>query len=439
MNSLARRLSPGLSIGLLLPVVLCVPSLLLYLGLASSMALGACVAALVVLGLHLAVRHATPDARWATRLSIAAIIVLLVATIVLHLLVAAVLRPVDPTRAGLSLIPLALMLTAGYGLGQLLCSARARAVDAAVYSSLWLLSALSLAAVAGLVPPLSDSFFKPVFPYTEPSHFALAFVPLLMYGSVRLRGRARLGLLAIGLAIGWALESLTLMAGWLLIATVCLRKTASLALLGLVALAATQLDTSYYLDRLDFGGEDQNLSTLVYVQGWQLMVESLRLSSGWGLGFQQLGVRGTGVDASDLIYAVLGENSNLLDGGFALSKIVSEFGAFGPLLILAYLSIAWRAAKGLRLTSQGAQLPHQPAVVLARCVVVSFGIELLVRGAGYFSGSTLLLVAALTILSIRNGAERTSRAVARPPGSTRPRGDLRVPGLPTISTGPRSQ
>ena len=405
MTSTVQRLPSKLSFSWQLPVLLFLPSLLQYFGLASSLTLGASVAALVVLAKQATQHLQQPVNRQVTQLSIGTLILLLCAAILLHLLLAAAVRPVDLTRSGLSFIPLTLILVAGYRLAQLMLSARDQAVERAVYASFWLLCAVGLAAIGGLVPPISGTYFKPVFPYTEPSHFALAFLPLLMFGSVSSRGVARLVMLAIGLAMGWALESLTLMAGWLLVALVCLRKTTAFTLLGLVALGAAQLDISYFLTRLDFGSDDPNLSTLVYVQGWQLMAESLRLSSGWGLGFQQLGVHGSSVDASDLIFAVLGENLNLLDGGFTMSKIVSEFGIFGILLLLVYLQFAWRAARGLRHASRTTQ-PHRPAVLLAHCAVLSFGVELLVRGAGYFSGTTLLLVAGLTVLATRKHAVR---------------------------------
>jgi hypothetical protein len=43
---------------------------------------------------------------------------------------------------------------------------------------------------------------------------------------------------------------------------------------------------------------------------------------------------------------------------------------------------------------------YAPAVDFARCVIVSFVLELVIRGTGYFSGTTILLVAGLTTLSI---------------------------------------
>ena len=397
----ARRRGPTrIAIGILLPLVLLVPSLVFYLGLASSMTLGACAIAVVVICTFAAQRLAHPEGAHAARLSIGTVILLFFAVIALHLAIATFIRPVDLARAALSFVPLMLILLSGYGLGYLLSTARGVDIARAVYLSFGLMCAIGLVAVIGYVPPISGTYFKPVFPYTEPSHFALAFLPFLMYGCVSLSGSARIAMLLSGLAMGLALESLTLMAGWLLIASICLRKTTIPLLMVLLALVATQLDLSYYLDRLDFGGDIQNLSTLVYLQGWQLIAESLTLSAGWGLGFQQLGVHGSNVVAADLIFSILGDNANLLDGSFAFAKLTSEFGALGLLLMLLYVPLAWRAARSLRRQSRGTR-NDAPAATLAQCVVVLFVVELFVRGSGYFSGSTLLLVAAITTLSTR--------------------------------------
>ena len=398
-----RRLRTRIPLSILLLLVLLVPSLTFYLGMASSMALGTCAVAVVVICSLAPQRLANPDAGQAVRLTNGAAILLLFVVIALHLVIATVIRPVDFERAVLSFVPLALVLLSGYGLGRLLATSRDRDIKRAVYLCFWTMCALSLLALGGYIPPHSESYFKPVFPYTEPSHFALAILPYMMFCCVSLGGRARVAMLLGGLAMGLALESLTLIAGWLLITSICLRSSAIPLLLALLALLATQLDLIYYLDRLDFSGDSPNLSTLVYLQGWQLITESLTLSTGWGLGFQQLGVQGSDSVAAGLIFEILGDNSNLLDGGFAFAKLTSEFGVLILPLMLWYFPLAWRAARGLRHRSQGAS-QEAPAITLAQCVVVSFVVELFVRGSGYFSGSTLLLVAAITILSTRRWA-----------------------------------
>jgi len=388
---------PGkILLGGLLALVLFLPTLTFYIGVATSMALGACAVAVVVILASLSRFQTFGSAR----LSIGALIAMALAAVLVHLVIAALMRPVDVVRASLSLIPLVLVLLSGFCLGRLMRAGRHAATEGAVYFCLALSCVSGLVALFGLVPPNSGAYFKPVFPFTEPSHFALSFLPVFMYACVRLNGRAKVAVLLGGLFMGWSLESLTLIVGWLLVAFICVRKSSIALMLAALALLGTQLDLSYYLDRLDFGGDAQNVSALVYVQGWQLVVESLGESSGWGLGLQQLGVQGSHVEAADLIFATLGESSNLLDGGFTFAKLVSEFGVLGLLLTISYLVLAHRCALALRCSSRGS-LEEMPATTLAQCVVVCFLVEMFVRGEGYFSGTTLLLCAAVTILSMQ--------------------------------------
>lgn len=417
-NALAHR-EVGPPLTWLLSIAVLAPTLAMYIGVATSMTLGACIASVIVMAAYEYQCRVRPDLRSATRVSMGALLFVLSGAIMLHLIVASILRPVDSQRAIFSLMPFALIMLGGYGLGHLICITRSTKFERAVYFLFWMFCALSAVAVIGLLPLDSGRFFKPVFPFTEPSNFALMFLPLLMYCSISQRGSRRIAILAIGLVVGLAVESLTLIAGWLLVALVSLRRIPAMILLGFVALSAAQIDISYYVDRLNFGADSPNLSTLVYLQGWELIVESLRRSSGWGLGFQQLGVYGSDVDIADQIFVLIGGYLNLLDGGFALAKIISEFGGFGALLLLLYVTVAWRAARNLRRMVRDSQ-PSPPAIIFARCAVLSFAVELLVRGTGYFSGSTLVLVASLTVLAIRKHAVHNAGIVAPSADLVRP-------------------
>jgi hypothetical protein len=164
------------------------------------------------------------------------------------------------------------------------------------------------------------------------------------------------------------------------------------------------VDSSYYLSRVDLLSDNPNLSVLTYLQGWQLMGESLSRSMGWGLGFQQLGLHGSDVPASQLIFAQTGEADNLLDGAFNAAKVISEFGVFGILMCLWFLRLWWRSMRGLRRIAGGAACAS--AELFAKAVVAGYFVELLVRGAGYFTGSGMLLVGAFWIMSAKHWGVR---------------------------------
>jgi hypothetical protein len=386
-------------IGLVLLTILLLPPLFFYLAVASSLALGASIAALIVIA---ALGDPAAIQRFFSRFTLGrptVLAVMIVAGITAHAAIASLFLRTDLMRAGASIVPLVLLLFSGYALGRTLAASRHADVDGAVRLCFWVFCVIALLALTGFAPGNSAAYYKPVFPFTEPSYFALAFTPLLMYCSLTATGaRGRILILLTGVCAALLLQNLTLLLGCLLITYISFRRSVVVILLIGAALVASQLDLSYYIERLDLSGETQNLSSLVYLQGWQLVAESLTRSNGWGLGFQQLGVYGTDAPIANLIYDLTSGYSNLLDGGFTFAKLLSEFGTLGLLLTLLYLLLAWRAVRALR---QTARAPRRAgaALTLSRCVIVSYLLELFVRGSGYFAGTTILLVASLSLVS----------------------------------------
>ena len=379
--------------------ILTAPALLFYLGLASSMALGASIVGIVVIAVS-SIRHASGRMNAAVQSSGWALIsVAALYGIVLHMTVVLLLGiPVALDRAIRSLIPLVIILSSGHGLARLLLSSSEADVHRALRFTTVMLITIGAISVFGFAPAGPRDYFKPVFPFTEPAHFALASIPLLMYWCVRLHGKMRVLALAVGLTGALTLQSLTFVVGCLLAALISVRLRVLPWLLIPFTALLLQLDLSYYTERVDFSNDNSNLSTLVFLQGSQLIGESWEKSGGWGLGFQQLGVHGTDVPAAELINLLLDNDSNLLDGGFTLAKLVSEFGALGLILVAIYLCAAWLAVVHLRRVSSSDKMTEGSAITLARCMLVSFSIELFVRGGGYFSGTSILLTAAIVML-----------------------------------------
>lgn len=394
--------------------VLLLPTLIFYFGISSSMALGTSIAAAIILaiegGSRLLRRGATPRS---DRLHVA--LPVLVATCVLltlHLTLASLVAPIQWTRALASLIPLVLLVAGAAALATRLGNAPPPALHRTLSRCFFLLCAIALLGVAGLAQPSLQTFTKPVFPFTEPSHFALTFAPLLLYVCVMASGHRRIALLLVGFALAVLLQNLTLAAACVLVAIVGLQIGRTISLVIVLMVAATQLDLTYFASRLDFSAENQNLSTLVYLQGWQLIEESWRNSAGIGLGFQQLGTQGSDVDAAQLILVLLGDYQNLLDGGFTFAKLAGEFGYLGLVLCAAYLAMAWRSARALHRVGAG-HVPALPAEVFAHCTTVSYLIEMFVRGAGYFTATGLLMVAGWWFLAKRHTAFRKVRPRAK--------------------------
>lgn len=389
----------------LLLMLVIAPPLIFYAGLSSSLALGTSLVAGVILAVA-----AFPRRTHRVRLIMtpAAFSALTVFVVTAHALVASIFQPVDAVRAITSLVPLVLVIAGGCALAGLLRQAQNVEVDHCVricFAVLCFVSTLPMLGFSPESPGVDRTYAKPVFPFTEPSHFALIFIPLLMYCAVRATRRFRLPVLLLGAAVALLLQNLTLVAGCVLVACVCIRGLVLPVLFTMTALAATQFDLSYYADRLDFSGDVQNLSNLVYLQGWQQTFEAVEQSKGWGLGFQQLGLLGSDTPAAQVIFALIGDYANLLDGGLTFAKLVGEFGALGLLLLALYLRTTVVAIRSLRATARGGS-SDAAADVLARAVLVSYLIELFVRGAGYFTSSGLLLVASVMLLAWRGQARR---------------------------------
>jgi hypothetical protein len=323
---------------------------------------------------------------------------LIVALVFLHAIIADYYLALgDLMRCVSSFFPLMFVLAGGAVLGRALRRCAGHTVEWALSVSFGILCLVGALRVLGLEPP-SSVLVKATFPFTEVSHFALAFLPVLIYRAVQAPPRHKSWWVLASLLIGLALQSLSLLAGSLLVAAAC-RRWLLLVLAVPAAVAVlfslpAGLGLDYYLNRLDFSGDVANLSNLVYVQGWQLMLESWTLSSGWGLGFQQLGTHQTQVSSAQLIRTITGGvDTNVMDGGFVLSKLVSEFGFLGIALALVFVVAAARCLKALR-AGRG-----DPATTFARCVVLSYSVDMFIRGTGYFTQSTLLFVAAIVVLN----------------------------------------
>jgi len=141
------------------------------------------------------------------------------------------------------------------------------------------------------------------------------------------------------------------------------------------------------------------LSTLVYIQGWELIVDSMHRSLGWGIGFQQLGFGPIRSTASEMIYSMTNLELNLQDGGFVAAKFISEFGIFGLILTILFAFIATRSAILLRKASQKIA-PHIAGRDFALALIVGYTVDMFVRGVAYFTASTMLLLAALAYYKI---------------------------------------
>lgn len=394
-----------------LVAILMLPSAVFFLVGTSSMSVGVLVAAVVILAMRvMGVSGMQTLGYFGSDLVVALLIVGLLAA---HLVICALAEGIDTMKAVGSLVMAAIAIAACGTAGSIFRRASDQLVKraAAVAMAIFLMSA-ALSRI-GIQPSSTTSTSKPIFPFTEPSLFAGALLPIIAFWSVTSRGWRRWAWILTGFALGYLLQNLSLIMGSVVVTVACLT-TARLAVFGLVAaLVLPMLDLSYFLDRVQFDvTATTNLSTLVYIQGWEMISAATRKTLGWGLGFQQLGYTFLDAPTSNLIYRLTGGlDLNLKEGSFAAAKLISELGVFGLVLIVAHGCLAVRAFLSLRrVTVDGEYLPL--GRVLAFCSIYTYIVDMYVRGAGYFASPTMLLISSVFLIGRdRRGQDHAVQAI----------------------------
>lgn len=388
----------------LLMFVTLLPTLVFYVFGTSSQAPGVALVVLIAIGQAILgiTRHPT------TRQVLGAltVIALISAAILSHGLVAHYFQSLSFVRMVQSLALFAFMMFGAYLLRFAIFDYNDRVIDRATAGIFSVFILIGVAAILDIRPIEAVASINPVFPFTEPSHYALTFTPILLFMCARHGVLVRVLALLSALVIAYLLESLSLVVGVLLVGLVTLPITfLALAAFGL-SVVVSILDITYFTDRLDLNYDSGNLSVLVYLQGWELATDSVSRTLGWGIGFQQLGFGPISSPTADVILRLAGNDTNLKDGGFTLAKATSEFGMFGFAGILLFGVMASKTAWALRKVAL-ARSKATMSAILAMSVISGYAIEAFVRGIGYFSGSTMLLMAAVLYMNSVKAADVT--------------------------------
>ncbi len=382
------------------------PPLLAYLHISRSLAVGLIVAAALAIVL-VSVNFAIISARagdqtfFHARANSLVLIGVTLALICVHGTIASRIVPIDFDRFALSFIPLVFLLAGATSVAYVLRTATPQQIDSMAWVCFWTFVGFLLLRFIHLEPDAS-AYNKPLFPFSEPSHFALAFGPLYLYRSITAPKRWQLTWIAFGVVIAVIIRDATLLAFAFGAAMLCRRLLflASTAVVAILTTAATHF--TYFTSRADISSHSRNLSVLVYIQGWEFLWRSLHLSHGWGIGFQQLGTFPLHLSITQIIRSYTnGSALNTMGGGFLFSKLGSEFGVFGVLLAIAFGILCINSIVKLRGTNA---VPHQH--MFARCIIVAFGVDMFIRGPGYFFGAPMLFLGAVLSLSPGSGLLR---------------------------------
>jgi hypothetical protein len=142
-------------------------------------------------------------------------------------------------------------------------------------------------------------------------------------------------------------------------------------------------------------GESDNLSTLVFLQGWQRAALNIYETGGLGVGFQQFGFVGSLGAVANRIGQLVGTSINLYDGGSTGSKLIAELGAAGVALIALYLRLVMRGVRVIRRAQRVPIEQRDMGQIFVYSLILAYTSELFLRGTGYLSSSGFLVLAAL--------------------------------------------
>jgi len=385
-----------------------IPSLIFMLFTASSMAAGTTLCDIA--WISIAVYNSPAGIRWTTREWQQFGVALLVLTLLfIHgMIVDLWFGGVNFGRLTGSCVVLLIMLCSAYAIALRLLAVTPKFLASIAHLAFAILSILGFSAVAG-VPSVSHTYQKAVIVFSEPSHFSFVYLPVLIFTvAITTRGRQLL-YLGSGLFLAVALQNLTVLVGILGACCLILRRTQLLLLLAVLVGAVTflALDLSYYADRLVLSADSDNLSTLVYLQGWERASLNISETGGLGVGFQQFGFVGSlGTVLDRIAQMSSGASLNLYDGGSTGSKLIAELGVVGVVLLVLYLR---SVVRGVSLVRRAQRLPvgqRDVRWIFFYSFIIAYASELLIRGTGYLSPSCTLVLASLIAIQKLGVAER---------------------------------
>ena len=268
-----------------------------------------------------------------------------------------------------------------------------------------------------------------VFPFSEPSHFTISSIPFLFISMWLLSTRLQIIVVFLCVLGGVLLPSLVLLISGLLLCFVLLFRNSKIFSLGLSVMiflimaynwdVINNLNISYFSERIDFSEGGQNLSALVYMQGWERLILALKSTNGMGVGLQNLSTVELGFFGNRLV-EIIGVEKNINDGSFIVAKLIAEFGIIGVFFVITYLKLAYDSSIQL-IRFERLRRKHifpsdfnTPLFIFSHSVIVTYFFELFIRGPGYFTTGTLLFLTGFFLINIKQTIPILSRSGLHP-------------------------
>lgn len=266
-----------------------------------------------------------------------------------------------------------------------------------------LLAVFLIAGIASIISPFRPGNYAnlnyPVFPFLEPSHFALAYTLVAGIALTKMQPNTKALFCISTIILAIFIPNTTLLISAITLSLLHLSKRHIFAALTCIVIAIFALaplfqnTITYLTDRLT-SQNSENLSRLVYIQGWENMYSAITSTSGLGVGFQNFGAEPGGA-ATDAIEALTGSQLNRLDGSFLFAKLGGEFGVIGVCFSAYLLIISLRSALQFRKYTDGKMRHLSSSEAISLSVTSMLALEILIRCPGYFSPSLLITLSAL--------------------------------------------
>ena len=256
-----------------------------------------------------------------------------------------------------------------------------------------------------------------VFPYSEPSHFAIGSIAFIFMSMWLTRPLIQIMIILLSFLGGVLFPSLILLiCSCLLLSVFLLRNSKIFSIFLLISVflfiayswnSITNLDISYFAERIDFSDNNRNITALVYMQGWDRMIIALKSTSGLGVGLQNLDTVELGF-YGHILKDIVGFKKNTADGSFLAAKFIAEFGVLGIFFIVIYLKAAFNSFAQLIRYEKNRKKNNldnnfnSPLFIFAHSVIIVFFIDMFIRSPGYFTTGTILFLTGFVLISMRN-------------------------------------
>lgn len=248
-----------------------------------------------------------------------------------------------------------------------------------------------------------------VFPFSEPSYFAIIAGPVYMIAFFLVPNKFKIFILINTVAQATVFPSLTLLCYAAILVFIVLRIRVVKFIVAIIFAAiifaailhSNPTYVKYCTGRLTLSSKSGNLTSLAALQGIYAAKNSLIDTKGLGLGFQMLGTEQPNKITKIIAEIMHGRELSRPEGGFIAAKLVAELGMVGAILAgLAFVqmlrSFFWvRKYWGTTLQHKANLSGYQFKLVVANLLILSFFVEMFLRGSGYFSMGTIFFISSL--------------------------------------------